>query len=150
MKKIILIASIIVVVCQAKAQTVYFFNKTVDHAATKDSARWAKTDPAKGVIKITAGLITVSPVGTSSKIMVILKPGKWEAYDEGYQLREFTVAEITGPKSMIVYSVLVLRNSRKQISDITLKLNGQQVSYQIIPYKPGEYGYKLQHHLKTD
>lgn len=152
MKKFFLIASIIVVVCQAKAQETHnYFNKTIEHRDTSGKTMsWARTDPAKGKISIDSNFIVLSPVGTSSKFLMIVRRGAWEPYDEGYYLREFSVVELTGPKSMRAFSVLVLRNAKKQVSDITLKFNDGNITYQILPYKPGEYGYKLQHHLKTD
>lgn len=146
MKKIILLLSITIVVTFAKAQETHrYISSSTRYLDTAGNFICWADGSGPGTYKIGKGLISFDISKASRKVYAIIHRGKWEQYDEGYQLKEIIVAETVGPNSIRVFSVLILRDPAGIITDILVKHPDKEVSYRTRPYKPNEYGYKLQH-----
>lgn len=147
MKKIILLLSILLVITQAKAQvTHHYINSSTMYLDTAGNyICWADGNSKGGSYKISQGLITFDMGKASRKVYSIVSCGKWEPYDEGYTFKEIKVCELAGPDQLRFCRLMILRDPAGIITDIVIKYPDKEISYRTRPYKPNEYGYKLEH-----
>lgn len=150
MKKIILLLSITILVTFAKAQETHrYISSSTRYLDTAGNFICWADGSGPGTYKISAGLISFDLSKSSRKVYAIIHRGKWEQYDEGYNFREIKVCEVAGTNQLRFLSVMILRDPAGVITDILVKYPDKEVSYRTRPYKPNEYGYKLEHSAET-
>lgn len=122
MKKIILIASIIVVVCQAKAQETHKYINSTTEVFNKDHSLIVETYSSNwtGNIYLSKHLLKINWKHFDRQVYAIAQAGKYEAADEGYYTK---VLLLLAPckNGLKPITAVLLVDSKFRLTDLIIK-----------------------------